>query len=179
MAESNLRIHYQDFCKLLLADQGLVIGRIDGRYTGPLMGGDMSDGAADPSSLETNGIYKAAFSHYISEELGYRTDMPYTDLSGSVNRSWSFPQYFGEAYSQEDVLYEIMSENRFLKIWVLCGYYDLATPFFSAEWQFDHLFVNDDIEANIRFSHYPSGHMFYLNEPSLAQFRKEAEEWYK
>ena len=179
VAESNLRIHYQDFCKLLLADQGLVIGRIDGRYTGPLMGGDMSNGAADPSSLETNGIYKAAFSHYISEELGYRTDTPYTDLSGSVNRNWSFPQNFGEAYSQEDVLYEIMSENRFLKIWVLCGYYDLATPFFSAEWQFDHLFVNDDIEANIRFSHYPSGHMFYLNEPSLAQFRKEAEEWYK
>ena len=177
--EYNLRIYYPDFCKMLLEDQKLVIGRIDGRYTGPLTSGDMGDGASDPSSMETDGIYKATFSHYISEELGFHTDMPYKDLSIDVNNAWSFPTDFGTAFSQENVLYEIMSKNRFLKIWVLCGYYDLATPFYSAEWDFDHVFVNDDREANIQFTYYPSGHMIYLHEPSLAQFRKEAEKWYQ
>ena len=27
-----------------------------------------------------------------------------------------------------------MSKNPKMKVWVLCGYYDLATPFFAAEW---------------------------------------------
>ena len=72
-----------------------------------------------------------------------------------------------------------MSKNRFLKIWVLCGYYDLATPFFSAEWDFNHVFVNDDREASLQFTYYPSGHMIYMYEPALAQFRKEAEAWYQ
>ena len=72
--EYNLRILYPDFCKMLLEDQKLVIGRMDGRYTGPLTSGDMADGASDPSSMETDGIYQAAFSHYISEELGFHTD---------------------------------------------------------------------------------------------------------
>ncbi len=177
--EYNLRIYYPDFCKMLLEDQKLVIGRMDGRYTGPRTAGDMADGASDPSSQETDGVFQSTFSHYISEELGFHTDMPYEDLSIDVNNAWSFPTDFGTAFSQENVLYEIMSKNRFLKIWVLCGYYDLATPFFSAEWDFNHVFLNEDLEANLQFSHYPSGHMIYLNEPALAQFRKEAEAWYQ
>ena len=32
MEEYNLRIKYPDFCKMLLEDQKLVIGREDGRY---------------------------------------------------------------------------------------------------------------------------------------------------
>jgi len=177
--EYNLRILYPDFCKMLLEDQKLVIGRMDGRYTGPLTAGDIAAGDSDPSSQETDGIYQAAFSHYISEELGFRTDMPYEDLSIDVNSAWSFPTDFGTAFSQEDVLYEIMSKNRFLKVWVLCGYYDLATPFFSAEWDFNHVFVNDDRKANLQFTYYQSGHMIYLYEPALAQFHKEAEAWYQ
>ena len=62
---------------------------------------------------------------------------------------------------------------------MLCGYYDLATPFFNAEWCFNHVFVNSDREANIQFTYYPSGHMIYMHGDSLARFRKEAEEWYK
>lgn len=177
--EYNLRIKYPDFCKMLLEDQKLVIGREDGRYTGPLTSGSMGDGASDPSSLETGGIYQAAVNHYIAEELGFRTDKPYVDLSIDVNNAWSFPTDLGAAFSQEDVLYDIMSKNRFLKIWVLCGYYDLATPFFSAEWDFNHVFVNDDREASLQFTYYPSGHMIYMYEPALAQFRKEAEAWYQ
>ncbi len=179
VAEFNLRIPYPDFCKNLLADQKLVIGRIDGRYTGPLTSGDMGDGASDPSSLEIDGIYEAAINQYISEELGFHTDLPYIDLSNTVNMAWNFPRSFGEAFSQEDTLYEIMSKNRFLKVWVLCGYYDLATPFYAAEWEFNHIFINDSREANLQFTYYPSGHMIYMYEPALAQFHEEAEKWYQ
>jgi carboxypeptidase C (cathepsin A) len=31
---------------------------------------------------------------------------------------------------------------------------------------------------NLSFTHYPSGHMFYLDNASLEQFRQDAEAWY-
>ena len=179
VAESNLRVDYQTFCKSILADQKLVIGRVDGRYTGPLTSGDMGNGDADPSSAAMDGIYGAAVNQYINEELGFHTDMPYTTLSLSVNDAWTFLQNMGSGFTQENILYETMSKNRFLKVWVLCGYYDLATPFYAAEWGFNHVFVNDDRETNLQFTYYPSGHMIYMHEPSLAQFRKDAEKWFR
>lgn len=178
VAAVNLRVPYRDFCKSLLKDEKLVIGRIDGRYTGPLTGGDMANGSADPSNAAMGGVFGAAVNQYINEELGYHTDRPYITLSDEVNGSWTFPDNFGMGFSQEKTIADAMNKNRFLKVWVLGGYYDLATPFFSSEWTFDHVFINSEHERNLQFSHYPSGHMIYLNESCLAQFRKEAEEWY-
>ena len=177
--ENNLRVNYTDFCKSLLSDENLVIGRIDGRYTGPLTSGDMGSGAADPSSAAMDGVFGAAVNQYISQELGYRTDRPYMTSSGDVNNLWTFPDNFGMGFTQEKTIYESLSKNKFLKIWVLCGYYDMATPFFNSEWCYNHVFVNSDRESNIQFTYYQSGHMIYMHEPSLAQFRKDAEKWYQ
>ena len=71
-----------------------------------------------------------------------------------------------------------MSSNRFLKVRVVCGYYDLATPFYGAEWVYSHLFLNGDLEKNLTFSHYPAGHMFYLLESNVAAFHEDAEAWF-
>ena len=42
-----------------------------------------------------------------------------------------------------------------------------------------HLFLNSGLQDNLTFSYYPSGHMFYQHEPSLRQFRQDAEAWYQ
>ena len=81
--------------------------------------------------------------------------------------------------SQEKIIHDCMSRNSLLKVWVICGYYDLATPFFSAEWTYDHLFLNSEQQKNLSFTYYYSGHMFYQHEPSLQQFRKDAEAWFQ
>jgi len=65
-----------------------------------------------------------------------------------------------------------------LKIRVLCGYYDGATPFYAAEWIFDHVFINDTLRENLSFTYYPSGHMVYLDDDSLVQIRQDAEAWF-
>ena len=67
---------------------------------------------------------------------------------------------------------------RFLKVWILCGYYDLATPFGSAEWVYNHVFLDAETKQNLSFTYYPSGYMFYMHEPSLAQFRKVGKAWF-
>ena len=175
---ANLRVPYVDFCGKILKDQKLVIGRIDGRYTGPATGGKMEDGDSDPSAAALGDVFGTAVNQYINDELGFHTDQPYEPLSLEVNEKWNYP---GSpiGFSQEKIIYEMMSKNRFLKIWVLCGYYDMATPFFAAEWVYDHVFLNKGYEKNLQFTYYPSGHMIYMHKPSLVEFKEQAERWYR
>ena len=179
LIRSNLRLKWDSFCMKLLEDRKLAIGRIDGRFTGPVAGGDTTLDYEDPSLGSFSGIFSTAVNQYIGEELGYHTNRYYEPLSNSVNLVWDFPSDVGAGFRQEDVIRYCMSNNQYLKIWVLGGYYDLATPFYSAEWIFNHAFLNEEQKDNLRFSFYPSGHMIYLHEPSLARFRAEAEEWYQ
>ena len=120
----------------------------------------------------------AAVNRYTGEELGYSTDLPYIPLSDAVYDLWSFPTSFGQPFTMQDIVYSVMSKNKFLKVWVLAGYYDLATPFYAAEWFFDHVFVNEETEENLQFTYYPCGHMIYMQENCLASFRQEAEKWF-
>ena len=43
---------------------------------------------------------------------------------------------------------------------------------------FDHVFINEETAKNFQFTRYPCGHMIYMQEDCLAQFRREAEAWY-
>lgn len=174
----NLRIELEDFSTELLSDKKLRIGRLDGRITGPVTAGSLGDGESDPSSISTDLAFVNSYQKYVTEELGYETDTPFIPLSSDVNVAWSFAND-GGLISQEDIVYNCMSKNPFLKIWVLCGYYDAATPFYSAEWVYNHVFLNEETEKNLSFTYYPSGHMFYVDKEAFAKFRKDAEEWYK
>ena len=173
----NLRVERDDFNAELLSDRKLMIGRIDSRYTGPVVDGNLGDGTSDPSSLGITEAFSGVFNQYVSQVLNYRTDQPYDVLSLDVNSAWSFGSD-NRALAQEDMIRDCMSANEQMKVWVLCGRYDLATPFFAAEWVYSHLFLNDELQDNLSFTYYPSGHMFYLHEPSMVQFRKDAEAWY-
>jgi carboxypeptidase C (cathepsin A) len=115
----------------------------------------------------------------VSGELEFQADRPYIPTSQDINMNWSFPiDSWGGYLSQERILHDCISQNPFLKVWVLCGYYDGATPFHAAEWVYDHTSLNEKSLENLMFTYYPSGHMIYLEEGSRAQFRKEAEAWF-
>lgn len=180
--EKNLRISLEDFCAKLLGDQNLMIGRNDGRYTGPITSGSLEDGASDPSSIESGLLFGNVFYEYLTNELEYQTDLPYVPSNDEINDDWTSPEpeegWIGGYFSQEDIVYECMSKNPYLKIWVICGYYDSATPFYAAEWTYAHIFLNDESKDNLSITHYPSGHMFYLEKNSFDQFRKDAQDWY-
>lgn len=174
----NLRISLDDFSTELLSDKKLRLGRYDGRITGPVTGGSLDDGDSDPSSSSTDIAFVNSYQKYVTEELGYETDTPFIPFSSDVNSVWSLANDWG-LITQEDIVYECMSMNPFLKIWVLCGYYDSATPFYSAEWTFNHIFLNEESEKNLSFTYYPSGHMFYVDKESFDKFRKDAGKWYR
>lgn len=175
--EKNLRIDLDDFMVELLSDEKLVIGRYDGRITGPVMSGDPTDDANDPSSSSTDIALVNTYQQYVTDELGYETDTPFIPLNLEVNNKWwGYPE---SNPAQEEVVYAAMSKNPFLKIWVLCGYYDAATPFYAAETVYNHVFLSDDRQDNLQFTYYPSGHMIYMEKDSFDKFRKDAEDWYR
>ena len=124
------------------------------------------------------GMFSSALNSYMNDELNYHTDLQYEVLSNEVEFAWSF-NMDGHYLDQKEDIYTVMSRNKFLKVWVLCGYYDLATPFHCAEWVYDHVFLNEETRPNLSFTYYPSGHMIYMHQPSLDQFREDAEAWYQ
>ena len=176
---SNLRVGLDDFLTELLKDKKLVVGRIDGRITGPATGGSLDSGEADPSSIAFDLSFGNAFNDYVINELEYQTDRPYIPRALEINDAWTFPtDSWGGYLSQEQTINECISKNPFLKVWVLCGYFDGATPFYSAEYTFSHLFLNEDQKDSLSFTYYPCGHMVYMEKASYDKFRQDAEEWY-
>ena len=71
-----------------------------------------------------------------------------------------------------------MVRNKFMRVWVLNAYYDLATPFFASEYVFNHLNLPNQLRQNIVTTYYEAGHMMYIHHPSLVKFRRDAEAFY-
>ena len=174
--QNNLRVDLETFARNLLSDQKLAIGRMDGRATGALIKGSLEDGVSDPSDFGANGQYGNAVNQYITDELGFETDRLYVPLSLDVNGVWKYSE--NDVLKQEQIISDSLVKNPFLKIWVLCGYYDAATPFYGAEWYYNHVFVSEERKNGVTFTYYPTGHMIYTSESALKQFKQDAQEWY-
>jgi carboxypeptidase C (cathepsin A) len=161
----NMRIEHRRFFRELLRHRGQVIGRLDGRFIGyePDDGGEKP--SHDPSNVAISGPYSAALNHYARVELGYESDLPYEILTDRV-QPWSYAEFEGRHVTVSSMLGEAMRHNPHLRVYVGCGYYDGATPFFAAEHAFAHLDIPDELRSNISFEYYEAGHMMYVHEPS-------------
>ncbi len=171
----NLRVDPSDFCTELLKDQKQVVGRMDGRIAGPIMSGGGDNDASFKDVIQALG---SVTDQYYNDELGYHSDIPYNQINYTVNSKWIFPGDPINVFDQKATIYNNISNNKYLKVWVVCGYYDLATPFHGAEWIYDHLYLNEDCKNRVQFTYYEGGHMFYLDREDHAQFHKDAEAWF-
>jgi carboxypeptidase C (cathepsin A) len=61
--------------------------------------------------------------------------------------------------------------NPNLRVLVLNGYYDLATPFLATEYMMSHLGLEKSLRSHIEMKYYEAGHMMYIHEPSLKKFK--------
>jgi carboxypeptidase C (cathepsin A) len=175
-----LRIKDSQFFTHLLRPEGKMLGRLDARFSGfryePGTDG-MSDGEYDPSSEAVNGPLGAAFNDYVRRELKFESDIPY-ELETDVE-PWNFGDAASGFPNTAENLRKAMTRNPYLKIWVTCSYYDLATPFFGAENVVASMNLDPAIRANLRFSYYESGHMLYIHKPSRVKFKADFEAFLK
>jgi carboxypeptidase C (cathepsin A) len=66
-----------------------------------------------------------------------------------------------------------MTQNPFLHVFVAKGYYDLATPFYAADYTFDHLGLDASLRDHLSGAYYEAGHMMYVHAPSLAKLKQD------
>ena len=67
-----------------------------------------------------------------------------------------------------------MMRNPHLKVLVAAGYYDLATPYLSADYTVNRLQSGPDPRRNITQVRYRAGHMMYHDAESLEKLRDDA-----
>jgi carboxypeptidase C (cathepsin A) len=162
------------FTHYLLLDQKARVGRLDGRFTGPDPEGLLDTRFYDPSMAETLPPFTAVFNQYVRNELGFKIDMPYRVFAfGSEEFKWEWGSAEKGFPDTATELRQAMAKNPYLKVLVMEGYYDLATPYYAANYTMDHLNLPENLRKNVSYATYNSGHMVYLDTSSLAKFRQD------
>jgi carboxypeptidase C (cathepsin A) len=72
-----------------------------------------------------------------------------------------------------------MKLNPKMKVMLIGGYYDLATPFFQGIYEMRHLPIPQSLESNISYHYYPVGHMVYVHDEALKQFHSDVSTFIK
>ena len=158
------------FKKELLRDRGVALGTLDSRYYGD----DPDDTADSPelgdaSSYKVSAAYTAALNHYFTNDLKITMDRPYL-TSGRLS-SWDWgaggePMYVKTSRR----LANAMRRNEGMKVLVACGYYDMITPFFDAEFTFSR---NAIPMARVKLTYYEGGHMMYNHQPDFEKLAND------
>ena len=174
--QTNLRINIHRFVKELLRDERRTVGRLDSRFTGIDRDSAGEKAEYDPSYALIQGPFTAALNDYVRTELGYETDLPYEILTDRV-RPWTYDEHQNEFVNVAETLRESMSKNPFLRVFVACGTYDLATPYYATQHTFNRLQLDPSLHSNITLTSYEAGHMMYIHEPSLAQLKADLAEF--
>ncbi|MGN2243483.1 S10 family peptidase [Frateuria sp. GZRR33] len=175
LVKADLRVTGGMFEHELQFDGGLTTGRLDSRFAGPALDPLAKDSEYDPQSSAISSAYVSAFNDYVRRQLKFGDGLQYR-LFADIDH-WDFahkaPGVHGEALQQStNVMPDLavaMKTNPDLKVFLNGGYYDLATPYFAAEYEMSHLPIPDSLRKNISYAWYPSGHMVYAHEDSLKQ----------
>lgn len=181
LLRANLRVTEPQFTQELLRNEHLTVGRLDSRYTGINQNPLSENANTDPQSAAISPAFTSAFlSYYYGDLKMDRKYVYHTSAYGAEGFVWDWKRKrndaeFGDAVTPNTAidLANAMTQNPSLKLLVLNGYYDLATPFAATEYTFDHLALNKKLKSNIQLKYYPAGHMMYIHSKSASTFKKD------
>ncbi len=166
---ANLRVDSGRFRKELLRDKRLMVGRLDGRFTALDADAAGERQEFDPSNTALAGAYVAAFQDYVKNTLKWESELHYP-TSGNV-RPWKYVE--NRYMDMTDALRSTMAKNPFLKVFVVCGYFDMATYVGGIEFSIAHLAYDRQITDRISFGYYDAGHMMYIRPSAQAKLKAD------
>jgi len=169
MLQANLRVDAGRYRKELLRDQRLVVGRLDSRFTALDADAAGEEQEFDPSNTALVGPYVAMFRHYVDNDLEWESDVHYA-TRGDV-RPWTYVQ--NSYMDMTDTLRQTMAINPFLEVFVICGYYDMATTVGGIEFSMSHLAYDRQITERVSFGYYEGGHMMYIRPSAHAALTRD------
>jgi carboxypeptidase C (cathepsin A) len=164
--QSNLRVPEARFTKELLRDQRKTVGRYDSRLEGADIDAAGETPDYDPSYASVQGVYTAMFNNYVRTDLKYDSDVPYQILTDKV-QPWSYEHFQNRYVNVAEMLRQAMTQNPSLKVMIAAAYYDLATPFFAAEYTVNHLGLEPSLSSHVSLTYCDAGHMLYTKKNCL------------
>ncbi|MEW5803567.1 MAG: peptidase S10 [bacterium] len=178
----NLRPDQMDFIRELLRSEHRIIGLLDSRFEGTDPDPGREYGKYDPSLFLVSGPFGAVMNDYVRNDLKYINDLPYEVLNEEVNRSWDWGSGLHEGQGFANVtgtLRRALSKNKYLKVFIASGYYDLTTPYFVTDYTVNHLGLDPVLQANVTAAYYDVGHQIYVHLPSLEKLTADVSAFVK
>ncbi len=175
---AQLRVNVGMFAQNLRGDA--TVGRLDARFAGPSQDVLSKEAEYDPQSAAISSAYVSSFNDYVRGTLKFGAGKLFKP-GADVEKAWDFqhqqPGMTSKNGGWVNVMPDLanaMKRNPLLKVQLNNGYFDLATPYFSALYELRHLPIPADLRANLEAHFYPSGHMIYAHEPDLAALHSNA-----
>lgn len=189
LKKNKLRVGMEQYRNELLADKGIIIGRFDTRFTAPASYAS-GDGAFDPATNDaaTAGVTSAhlsLFRQHLVRDIGYTNEMHYRPLYNAViepqwdnqHKAPGIDRPLPFANTGLD-LAGALQRNPNLKVLAMGGVYDLATPYAGVEYDISQLYLTPNLRQNVRFAHYRSGHMTYVDDTASAEMKADLDKFY-
>ncbi|HEV2578418.1 MAG TPA: peptidase S10 [Acidobacteriaceae bacterium] len=185
--KANLRLTGAEFSKYLQDPSDITTGRLDSRFEGPAMDPLSRDADYDPFSDSIESAILAAMNTYAHETLKFGENMTYKPSAREPGFNWEMKHH---AYGPQgwdgtstnvmgDIAYT-MKVNPHMHVLLMGGYFDFGTLYFGATYEMKHLPIPQELQKNIEYKFFPTGHMVYVNEDALhalhdrtAQFIRE------
>ena len=172
--KANLRLTGAEFSKYLQDASGITTGRLDSRYQGPVMDPLERDAAYDPFSDSIQSSILAAMNTYARETLKFGENMTYKPSAREPGFNWDMKHHApgpeGWEGTSTNVMGDIaytMKSNPSMHVLLMGGYFDLGTLYFGATYEMKHLPIPQELQKNIEYKFFPTGHMVYVNEDAL------------
>ena len=176
--DSNLRVPYWRYTTELLRNSGQTVGRYDARYTSYALDRILDRPQFDATDAAIDAAFTGAGNYYVRSMLHYNTTLEYRPVAYNIIRKWDWQHNGNLPTNTAQDLARAMAFNPGLKVFSANGYYDFATPFYATVYTLNHLNIPPQLQGNISYGFYESGHMVYLHTQALRQFHDDLERWY-
>jgi carboxypeptidase C (cathepsin A) len=165
LIDTGLRVDDGMFFSNILKSENKVIGRYDSRFVGHAAA---SGADFDPSDTLIDYNFTAGINDYLRVDLAWPLVSPYA-TSAEVGKweGWE---------GNEGVLPQLASaltRNPNLKVLITSGYFDLACPMATVDYELTQMPGAPDIKARISHKLYFGGHASYINPKVLAQMKSD------
>jgi carboxypeptidase C (cathepsin A) len=181
LMKANLRVTGGMFEQQLQGSTDTTTGRLDTRFSGPSMDPLAKTRAYDPQSAAISSAYVSAFNDYVRRDLKFGEGMKFRpSVYGAEDFHWDREhkapgmRFSRGALNVMPDLAVAMKYNPNLKVKLFGGFYDLATPYYTAIYEMQHLPIPESLRQNISYAFFPSGHMVYAHIPSLKKLHDDA-----